>query len=101
MQCRDMNSKGRLSDRDEPIIQMRRIYKIVRRQRGKRYTYARLSLEGGALDALGLKAGQMVRIELRDGEIRIRPSRRCAVRNCGRAALAKGYCLRHRSARRV
>jgi len=57
------------------VVQTRKVFKIVRYQRGRQYRYTRLSLEGGALDALGLRAGQTVQIEYRPGEIRIRPSR--------------------------
>ena len=56
------------------LVQTRKVFTIVRYQRGRRYRYTRLSLEGGALDDLGLRAGQTVQIEYRPGEIRIRPS---------------------------
>jgi len=85
----------RSSDAGEPIIQKRRVYHVVRKQRGKRYTYPRLTLEGGGLDAMGLRVGQTVIVEHHKGEILVRPSQVCADPDCGRSAIKKGYCSIH------
>jgi hypothetical protein len=91
--------RGTTRNRQPRIVQVRRIYEIVRRLRGRRYRYPRLSLEGGALAVLGLEAGQAVEIEYRKGEIRIRPFRRCAAPRCRRAAGVGRFCSLHRRRR--
>lgn len=54
------------------------VFQIVRRMRGRRYVYPRLTLEGGALSVLGLGAGDLVAVDCDKREIRIRPLRRRA-----------------------
>lgn len=89
----DRHKRGRAT------VQYRRVYSVVRRQRGHEYVYPRLTLDGGGLDMLGLKAGDQVIVETRGDEIRIRPAEPCSAPGCNRAARRRGRCEQHAARR--
>lgn len=68
-------TRPRTGDDESRPTQTLQVFQIVRRMRGRKYVYPRLTLEGGALTLLGLSAGDLVNVQCEEDEIRIRPVR--------------------------